>query len=528
MKYEYTNLGAGERQYDDVDLKHDKIVNAKYVDTIVYRGNPYIEALPFAKSDDEIIATFNVLPSLPSLDEFRSYPVQIQDMILSKIKDYRIALPFHCNLEFEFSRALIESYAMREEKPANSEIFVKGIPYKVNTLLKAFHEGESICGFSLLGVAGCGKSTAMNMIFDHYPQVIIHNDLDSIERKVQIVYLFVTCEGNSNFNALYQAIGRAIDNALGNGNNMYETVIKNTSGGLGGKSLKVRELIEKFAIGVIVFDEIQNIDLSSTRENSIEGLLTMNNNTHVGIGVLGTEEAFKALFSKARTTRRFAYISAGRYCNDINTFSNIVRGLFISNLFEREVIPDKDIITAFWEESDGVISYVVNLYYYLMKDYVTKRRKPEITAAYIKSISKRKRKMIHDMINAHHKSTKMSEVTRRKLIAEMNEFEYDDEVRERDKQFNDAEKQGGIMFVKGDAIESIKNNYPDYNRGRIENAVNVAISKGANSEAEIVAQAVAYLKKHKTDKRRKGPKLISISTEEMLTEIIDADNTKDN
>ena len=47
--YEYTPLKMGERQYDDIDLAVDKIVQAKYVDTYVHRGNPFIEALPFAK-----------------------------------------------------------------------------------------------------------------------------------------------------------------------------------------------------------------------------------------------------------------------------------------------------------------------------------------------------------------------------------------------------------------------------------------------------------------------------------------------
>ena len=91
MKYKYTPLKEGARQYDDIDLKYEKIVNAKYVDTIVYRGNPYIEALPLAKSAEEVIETFNTLPALPSPDEFKRCPIQIQDMILSKLKDYRIA-----------------------------------------------------------------------------------------------------------------------------------------------------------------------------------------------------------------------------------------------------------------------------------------------------------------------------------------------------------------------------------------------------------------------------------------------------
>ena len=308
------------------------------------------------------------MPDIPTTEELHSLPVQAQDMLVERLRDYRIALPYHVNLESEFSRTLRESYASRTEYAQNEEVTVEGESYKVVRGLRAFHAGEAVIGFSLLGVAGCGTSTAMNMVLDGFPQVIIHEF--GGETRIQIVYLFVTCEANSNFNALYQAIGRAIDGALQNGTMTYEEEILSIRS-LGQKSLKVREWIQKLSIGAIVFDEIQNIDLRSTKENSIEALLTINNETHVGMGVLGTEEAFRDLFARDRTARRFsAYIPASQYCDNKKTLQRIVKGIFVSQLFEPPVFPDDEIIDAFIEMSNGVIAYIVLLYYYVSKDYL--------------------------------------------------------------------------------------------------------------------------------------------------------------
>ena len=90
----------------------------------------------------------------------------------------------------------------------------------------------------------------------------------------QIVYLVVNCVANSNFSALYASIGNAIDRALGITTSVYQKLIESRRS-LGEKAEKVRELVEIFAIGIIILDEIQLIDFQSTKENSFESLMTL-------------------------------------------------------------------------------------------------------------------------------------------------------------------------------------------------------------------------------------------------------------
>ena len=520
--YEYVSPEQSGHQYDDYNLRDNKIVDARYTETGVYQ-NPYIEALPFAKTSQEVVETINNVPSLPSREEFFKKPEPIRDMILDTIKQYKIALSFNAELEKEFARVLRESYAMRCDQPAEFEVSVKGVPFQAQSKLDAYHPGEAVPGFAMLGVAGCGKSTAMNMVFDHYPQVIIHHWKDPEETRVQIVYLFVTCSPKSNFRALYVSIGKAIDAALKNRNTVYEDTIRR-AGNLGQMAQKIEELIEKFAIGIIVFDEIQNINMNYTSENSIEALLKINNNTHVGMGVLGTEEAFKGLFTRDRTARRFeSYISAGRYCTDMEQFTTIIQGLFLSNLFEKTPVVDDEIINAFLTESDGVITYVIQLYYYINADYVSCAKPPVINAEYIKKISSQKSKIIHDLIYRNHQKT-IPAAERKRLIDKMNDYGYDDAKKQQDSDFTKKTRTTGIMFKKGDAVEAILNNYSNYKKENVENAVEVAMRGGCSEVDDIIEAALKHLESQKSDRNKKTSKTekyekIKISDDEILESI---------
>ena len=130
-----------------------------------------------------------------------------------------------------------------------------------NTKLIGDSENAANVGFSLIGYSGSGKSSALNILLSHYPQVIKHHS-KNIPQFIQIVYLVVNCVPNSNFRALYAGIGNAIDRALGNITPYYETEI-NKQHSLGSKLNKVRELVELFSIGIIIFDEIQLINFDS-------------------------------------------------------------------------------------------------------------------------------------------------------------------------------------------------------------------------------------------------------------------------
>lgn len=517
-QYDYTDPA---KQYGKINLHENKIVDAEYVDTYLYRGNPYIEALPLPKTRrNEIMQTYSSLPDMPPYEEFIKMPAQIRTLLIDNLDKIRFALPFYKDLEAKFYRTITDAYAMRVEYEMHETIELAGASYKTQTGLKANHGGESVNGFSVLGVAGTGKSTGMNRILDHVPQVIRHHFGE--RTIIQLVYLYVTCENNSNFTALYQQIGAKIDEALNNGNHFYEDAIKKERT-LGQKSLKIRNFIRKLNIGCIIFDEIQNIDLTSTSENSIEAILTINNDAHVGIGVLGTEEAFSKIFSRERTARRLSdYVGAGRYCENIDACASILMALFSSvPFFPEQIVPSQDIIKVFWNETNGVIAYILKLFILVVKDYNSKKVKPEITAEYIQSIAVEKNKILHDLVTRKNGSYAPSALQYQKLVKEMNEYDYDQGKRQEDDEFIHANIDR-IFPDKNIIIQKILEVHPEYNRGTVENAVEFAIRKGSNTDIAITEAAMAHLKRGKTDRRPNRKSLLS--TEDMLREIESGSN----
>ncbi len=382
----YVDLEEGLRQYDDIDLTNQNIVKARYVRSKVPydNGNMMIEALPRPRDgEEEIFSAYNRDIGLFSEEDKKNMKLYEKMSAVSLLRQIRFPLPFHQILEDEVYMALLNSYRNRKMISEQSLDGTKDV-----TRLKGADNSATNAGFSLLGYSGCGKSSALDILFSNYPKVIIH-EIDDTHKIPQIVYLVVNCTANSNFSALYTSIGTAIDSALGYTEPVYERVIDKARS-LGAKADKVRDLIEKFSIGIIVFDEIQLINFNSSKENSIEGLMTLANKTKVAMGVVGTEDAFAMMFKKLRTGRRFGESIIGHeYCKNYPYFHFIVANLFKYQWFDEYVEPTEDMVKALYDESKGIIDQLIGIYIFMQLDYLKTDKKPKIDAKYIKSTAEK-------------------------------------------------------------------------------------------------------------------------------------------
>ena len=114
--YEYYP-GTPGHQYDDLLLGVSTAVNARYTQTklLVSRGNPFIEALPFPRSQEEVYAAYlKPIPYDRTATETMS-PEEIE-MNLDALKELRFPLPFHHELEVTFYNILAASYRSRISK----------------------------------------------------------------------------------------------------------------------------------------------------------------------------------------------------------------------------------------------------------------------------------------------------------------------------------------------------------------------------------------------------------------------------
>ena len=126
----------------------------------------------------------------------------------------------------------------------------------------------------------------------------------------------------------------------------------------------LKDLIEIFGIGLIIVDEVQNINTGSKNDNSQDSLEFLTNITDVSFVWIGTEQSINKI-KTLKTLRRAAghAIYADRYCSDYNSFKGIMRQLLKYQWFDEPIDPeDEEITKAFFEYTGGIIEQLVMLY----------------------------------------------------------------------------------------------------------------------------------------------------------------------
>ena len=524
IDYEYENLDDNSRQYDDIDYLSMKGVRARYVNYSSDTGNPYIEALPRPRTQSELnIACRRGIPGFSYAEELKKQTYEkILDIL--KLREVRFPLPVNYELEDEVFNAIVLSYRARqmfrdERGDIRIEYQSRNAEHHTDGVLVGNDAAATNAGITLIGYSGCGKSSALEALFRNYPQYIIHKG-KGMTTYPQIVYLVVQCPPHSNFRGLYKNIGIAIDRALGNIKPVY--AIELDAGNRGNLSVyndKVRYLIEKFAIGIIIFDEIQHIHFDATLENSFESILELSNQTKIAFGVVGTEDSYGKIFSgNLRQARRLgAEIHADLYCANKRLFEYNARQLFKYQWFNNLVEPDDEIIDTLYECTKGIIDQLVGVYMYMNIDYVRAERKPKVNAAYVRRTVERHypgmMELLTDLKNPKTEAQRAKSV--KAANDEMQRIAQEEKRKAAEKaamEANQAPDAEQIVELKEFVVSRIMELDERYNPSTIENMVDKVL--GSKEGKEKAGDNIAFMRlvykrlqdTGKTDKRRASKK----------------------
>lgn len=509
--YEYT---APDKQYENYDLREIEYVTAEYIPAInpIYSGIPFIEALPRPKNINECISAYSyTVPFSASQLKSMSNYERLQQ--LNTLQELRFSLPFAPDIEYEMYRALCSSYSSRYQfYDTNAPLTVHAFNQEEQVYGKviADQSSSSVCGFSLIGNSGSGKTSAIDILVSHYPQVIKHPRSSS--QITQIVYLVVNCPPNSNFNQLYISIAAEIDRALGITNNYYEDRVAHVTG-LAKKYSMIKRLIEAFAVGIIIFDEIQQLDFKGIRDNTFESLLTLSNETNVAIAAIGTEDAYEKMFPNERTARRVgSFIQASKYCDDRNFFNMLVSGLSRYYWFDEPMPLTEDIVDALYRYSRGIVAHLVSIYTYMNLDYIKARKKPVIDVSFIDMVIAKHfsglDKLLADNKDKYEVRKQSDEIMAQALENLKNQLAVD-----KQEQFTSAAIKTGTNTDSNQLLSNIISNiqmcFSEYSTHDITNVFNKVIATENNkkkSEQELTKIIVAKLQALKKPKVTKGKK----------------------
>ena len=492
-------------QYEKEKLGYGSTVKAKYIKIGIkeYDDNPFIAALPNPElSGSEILDNYTRNIDTKSL---KNLPPEKRRQALNGLLSLRVPLPFQEPLERLFINSLRNSYHSRMIMDVCTDD-------KIEKALVANPIEGTNSGFVLLGCSGSGKSSAVKLMLDHWPQVIEHENINGMVRMKQIVYLIVSCQPNSNFSALYQGIAREIDRALCT--DEYEKMITVSHKSLAEKQKIIERLIERFAIGSIIFDEIQLINFNSSKENSFEALTVMANTTKVAISAIGTEETYEYMFSQMRNARRTAnLIEADRYCSDLNYFAMIVKSLFKFQFFDKKLVLTKELIKSFYEETGGIVCLAVMLYMRVCDEYLSDNESISLTPEVVRKIAKKYFKTLEPLVNYGLSNKELEEqiddikelINKQKAISE---FKSSSEA------ILNAQEEFEHSQMIEQAISYIKEEY-DYKEDAIRKACEDVMGKNSiNSAVKLAMKAVDILKtkkKHKSNGNGKNKMEFSLT-----------------
>ncbi len=306
-------------------------MKAEYIPSIVYPGNPFIEALPPPLSKDELLRNICTLPEYNPTQ--RELPAEHRLALAAEVLNVFLPMEYACSAYSLINHGIQRSFIGKSSLAAIQQMNrIAECKHNSRNEVPAFPSQPA--SFSILGVPGIGKTTTVSRILELLPQCITHteyNDKSFVE--TQINYIHVQCPSDCSVKSLCYYIMAEIESALAD---EYGTKIipHRSSTTLDLLILNISQMCISYHVGVIVIDEIQNIIPKSNRKRKstafpseemlIRFLVQLMNNTGVCIALVGTPEAENNFQRHAHLSRRTRglRLDALSYGKNFNTLLN--------------------------------------------------------------------------------------------------------------------------------------------------------------------------------------------------------------
>lgn len=340
---------------------------AHYLEQVIpeYRGNPLIEALPEIWASDTVVELLS--EEAPYHDGERMLDARYRMHCIQRLFHYFQPLEQHIDIEQRISRCIRQGYLNRN--PCTKEyarILAEGYEAleekSVFYSIQGFRPNAS--GFTIIGMSGVGKSTAVERILSLYPQCISHNDYHGQPLVLtQIVWMKLDCPHDGSIKGLCFQFFEAIDRALGTDYFPRYTKSRYTVDVL---MVLMIQLVNLYQIGILAIDEIQHLSLAKGggSEKMLNFFVTLVNTIGIPVVMIGTTKAMSILQSEFRQARRGSGqgdLLWDRMHNDLSW------KVFITSMWRhqwtKERIPLTDEMkNVLYEESQGIIDIAVKLY----------------------------------------------------------------------------------------------------------------------------------------------------------------------
>lgn len=367
-----------------------------------YRGNPLIEALPPALDESGLLEEHFDVPEFS--DEQRSWSIPERMQMLAQLSNFMVPMPRHFHLAYSLEAMMRQGYVGRSPRSAASHrIFGKlhdGLQLK--SAHKASLNVTPQISSSLIGLSGMGKTTTIKRLLSRIPKVIHHPDLGIY----QIPYLHIETPYNgASVIGLAHSIFRKVDQLLPEADYMGQYA--NSRHGAEALMNHAARILHMHCVGLLVVDEIQNLENSGKNRQALMTLLVSASN-ELGVPILfvGTNKARRLLSMDFRQARRSIGLGAS-YWDKLKkgTLSEPCEWEdFLSILWRfqwvRNPIPlTQQLSDLLYDLSQGIVDIAIKLFAASQLRAILDGSET-LTGVLIAEVAKRELAMIEPMINA--------------------------------------------------------------------------------------------------------------------------------
>lgn len=370
------------------------VVRARYLEPELpkFAGNPNIEALPAINTRKQALDEMERHPNYN--DEMRFLPAHLRTQLVMDVLHFFQPFSVHLKLEGMVSRMIRDGYLPRNPlNPAHSSDLKIRLKHfkKFSTFGEQFT--PSGCGFTMCGMSGVGKTTALIRVLNLYPQIIIHTNYKRRKfTRAQIVWLILECPKDGSTKALCTKFFKTIDYVMG-GDTTY-------SKDYGKESRSTNDLMESMAnvaathqLGALIIDEIQylNVAKSGGAEEMLNFFVNLVNTIGLLVVIVGTYDAVPLLTGTFRQARRGS--GQGDLVWDRMPFEDEWK-FYVEALWEYQYVEQRCPLTeqlsrALHDVSYGIIDIANRIYLVAqiraIENGIDKKRPEEITEGLLRS-----------------------------------------------------------------------------------------------------------------------------------------------
>ncbi len=379
-------------------------VEADYLEQVLpeYRDNPLIEALPDIMSDDETIAALTNTPTYS--EEERNLDAKYRIHCLSRLlHDYYQPLPQHLDIEKRISVCIRQGY--RNRNPAGKEYALMA-----NESYEAMKEGRyprpvagyhpHASGFTIIGVSGVGKSTAVESVLAQYPQLIEHREYHGKPLPLkQITWLKLDCPHDGSRIEMCYRFFKSVDDVIGSD---YLDQYKKSRTSVGAMLTLMQRIAQEYSLGLLVADEVQHLaQAKSGSDAMLNFFVTLVNTIGVPVILIGTSKALPILqgqFRQARRSSGHGDLIWNRMKKE-RTWTVFVESIWSYQWIQNRVPLTPEMLDVIYQETQGIIVLAVVLYVLLQEDAIITEQET-FRAEDIRRVSKERMALVQPMLEA--------------------------------------------------------------------------------------------------------------------------------